>query len=62
MNLNYEIYRMNSKMQGSALTQEEIKQWIYSNVLISKVGIIKSFNSQTQEAVVIIPEYKNLEI
>ncbi|WP_024654669.1 DUF777 family protein [Borrelia hispanica] len=62
MNGNYEIYRMNAKMQGSALTQEEIKQWIYSNVFISKVGIIKSFNSQTQEAVVIIPEYKNLEI
>ncbi|WP_152520709.1 DUF777 family protein, partial [Borrelia persica] len=57
MNVNYQIYRMNAKMQGSALTQEEIKQWIYSNVFISKMGIVKSFNHESQDGIVTIPEY-----
>ncbi|UPA18385.1 DUF777 family protein [Borrelia puertoricensis] len=62
MNFNYEIYRMNQSMSGSALTQEESKEWIANNICISKIGIIKSFNSDTQEGVVEIEEYKGLEI
>ncbi|ASJ27605.1 DUF777 family protein [Borrelia turicatae] len=62
MNLNYEIYRMNSQMKGSALTQEEIKLWTYRNIFISKLGIIKSFNSSTQEGVVLLSGETDLEI
>ncbi|WP_024654678.1 DUF777 family protein [Borrelia hispanica] len=62
MHLNYDIYRMNSQMVGSALTQEEIKLWIYKNIFISTIGIIKSFDSETQEGVVLLSLYKNVEI
>ncbi|UPA12564.1 DUF777 family protein [Borrelia venezuelensis] len=62
MNLNYEIYRMNQSLSGSALTQEEIKGWIANNICISKIGIVQSFNSDTQEGVVEIEEYKGLKI
>lgn len=62
MNLNYEIYRMNSQMKGSPLTQEEIKLWIYRNIFISKIGIIKSFNTSTQKGIVLLSGHTDLEI
>ncbi|AYE37093.1 hypothetical protein DB313_06210 (plasmid) [Borrelia turcica IST7] len=61
-NINYELYRINQNLKGSALTQEEIKNWIYSSIAILKIGIIKSFNAQEQEGIVFIPEYDGLEI
>ncbi|WP_283848863.1 DUF777 family protein [Borrelia puertoricensis] len=54
MNLNYEIYRMNSQMKGSALTQEEIKLWTYRNIFISRLGIIKSFNTPLHKKVLFL--------
>ncbi|WP_210373209.1 DUF777 family protein, partial [Borreliella garinii] len=62
MSENYEIYRMNQRLYGHALAQEDIKNWIYSNIFITRIGTVKEFKQQTQEAVVIIPEFKDLEI
>ncbi|WP_425337285.1 DUF777 family protein [Borreliella tanukii] len=62
MSIDYEIYRMNQRLYGHALTQEDVKNWIYSNIFITRIGTVKEFKQQTQEAVVIIPEFENLEI
>ncbi|MCD2374415.1 DUF777 family protein [Borreliella burgdorferi] len=62
MNEDYEIYRMNQRLYGQALAQEDIKNWIYSNIFIIKIGIVKEFKQQTQEAIVTIPEFEDLEI
>ncbi|QXG44638.1 DUF777 family protein (plasmid) [Borreliella burgdorferi] len=62
MDENYEIYRMNQRLYGQALAQEDIKNWIYSNIFIIKIGTVKEFKQQTQEAIVTIPEFEDLEI
>ncbi|WP_210379798.1 DUF777 family protein [Borreliella garinii] len=62
MNQDYEIYRMKQRLYGHTLTQEDIKNWIYSNIFITRIGTVKEFKQQTQEAVVIIPEFEDLEI
>ncbi len=62
MNEDYEIYRMNQRLYGQALAQEDLKNWIYSNIFIIKIGIIKEFKHQTQEAIVTIPEFEDLEV
>ncbi|ACN93302.1 hypothetical protein BSV1_M10 (plasmid) [Borreliella finlandensis] len=62
MSQDYEIYRMQQRLYGHALTQEDIKNWIYSNIFITRIGTIKEFKKQTQEAVVTIPEFEDLEI
>ncbi|PRR13507.1 hypothetical protein CV659_06180 [Borreliella burgdorferi] len=54
MNEDYEIYRMNQRLYGQALAQEDLRNWIYSNIFIIKIGIIKEFKHQTQEAIVTI--------
>ncbi|MCD2349956.1 DUF777 family protein, partial [Borreliella americana] len=41
MDEDYEIYRMNQSLYGQALAQEDIKNWIYSNIFIIKIGTIK---------------------
>ncbi|WP_215539957.1 DUF777 family protein, partial [Borreliella bavariensis] len=38
------------------------KNWIYSNIFITRIGTVKEFKQQTQEAVVTIPEFEDLEI
>ncbi|WP_418455631.1 DUF777 family protein (plasmid) [Borreliella californiensis] len=62
MDIDYAIYRMNQRLYGNTLTREDVKNWIYSNIFIIKIGIVKDFNQQTQEAIVTIPEFKDLEI
>ncbi|WP_420025479.1 DUF777 family protein [Borreliella valaisiana] len=62
MSSDYEIYRMTQRLYGHALTQEDVKNWIYLNIFITRIGTVKEFKQQTQEAVVIIPEFKDLEI
>ncbi|WP_421136336.1 DUF777 family protein (plasmid) [Borreliella yangtzensis] len=62
MSSDYEIYRMTQRLYGHALTQEDVKNWIYSNIFITRIGTVQEFKQQTQEAVVIIPEFENLEI
>ncbi|ACN56050.1 DUF777 family protein [Borreliella burgdorferi] len=62
MNEDYEIYRMNQRLYGQALAQEDIKNWIYSNIFIIKIGTVKEFKQHTQEAIVTIPEFEDLEI
>ncbi|WP_420025132.1 DUF777 family protein (plasmid) [Borreliella yangtzensis] len=62
MSSDYEIYRMTQRLYGHALTQEDVKNWIYSNIFITRIGTVKEFKQQTQEAVVIIPEFEDLEI
>ncbi|MBW6183930.1 DUF777 family protein [Pseudomonas aeruginosa] len=62
MTLNYDLYRMNQNFYGSTLTQEEIKLWIYSNIFITKIGTIKTFDTTSQKGIVIIKEFDNLEI
>ncbi|MCD2412613.1 DUF777 family protein, partial [Borreliella burgdorferi] len=62
MNEDYEIYRMNQRLYGQALAQEDVKNWIYSNIFIIKIGTVKEFKQQTQEAIVTIPEFEDLEI
>ncbi|WP_324280958.1 DUF777 family protein (plasmid) [Borreliella garinii] len=62
MSEDYEIYRMNQRLHGHALTQEDMKNWIYSNIFITQIGTVKEFKQQTQEAVVTIPEFEELEI
>ncbi|WP_420025074.1 DUF777 family protein [Borreliella valaisiana] len=62
MTKDYKIYRMNQRLYGHALAQEDVKNWIYSNIFITRIGTVKEFKQQTQEAVVIIPEFKDLEI
>ncbi len=62
MNEDYEIYRMNQRLYGQALAQEDLKNWIYSNIFIIKIGTVKEFKHQTQEAIVTIPEFEDLEI
>ncbi|PRR32194.1 DUF777 family protein [Borreliella burgdorferi] len=62
MSQDYEIYRMNQRLYGHTLTQEDIKNWIYSNIFIIKIGTVKSFKKETQETIVIIPEFEDLEI
>ncbi|WP_215538021.1 DUF777 family protein [Borreliella bavariensis] len=59
---DYEIYRMNQRLYGHALAQEDMKNWIYSNIFITRIGTVKEFKQQTQEAVVTIPEFEDLEI
>ncbi|WP_210373277.1 DUF777 family protein [Borreliella garinii] len=58
---DYEIYRMNQRLYGHALAQEDMKNWIYSNIFITRIGTVKEFKQQTQEAVVTIPEFEDLE-
>uniref|UniRef100_UPI003BF4B80C DUF777 family protein n=1 Tax=Borreliella afzelii TaxID=29518 RepID=UPI003BF4B80C len=41
---------------------EDMKNWIYSNIFITRIGTVKEFKQQTQEAIVIIPEFEDLEI
>ncbi|WP_418906417.1 DUF777 family protein (plasmid) [Borreliella tanukii] len=62
MDLEHIIYKMNKRIYGNTLTQEDVKNWIYSNIFITRIGTVKEFKQQTQEAVVIIPEFENLEI
>lgn len=62
MTKNYKIYRMNQRLYGHALAQEDMKNWIYSNIFITRIGTVKEFKQQTQEAIVIIPEFEDLEI
>ncbi|WP_210753388.1 DUF777 family protein, partial [Borreliella valaisiana] len=62
MSEDYEIYRMNQRLYGHALAQEDMKNWIYSNIFITQIGTVKEFKQQTQEAVVTIPEFEDLEI
>ncbi|WP_425337177.1 DUF777 family protein [Borreliella tanukii] len=62
MDLEHIIYKMNKRIYGNTLTQEDVKNWIYSNIFITRIGTVKEFNRQTQEAVVIIPEFEDLEI
>ncbi|WP_418909631.1 DUF777 family protein (plasmid) [Borreliella lanei] len=62
MSEDYEIYRMNQRLYGQALAQEDIKNWIYSNIFIIKIGVVKSFKKETQESVVTIPEFEDLEV
>ncbi|WP_210362474.1 DUF777 family protein [Borreliella garinii] len=61
MSEDYEIYRMNQRLYGHALAQENMKNWIYSNIFIAQIGTVKEFKQQTQEAVVTIPEFEDLE-
>ncbi|WP_215535897.1 DUF777 family protein [Borreliella bavariensis] len=61
MILDYEIYKMNQRLYGNTLTQEDVKNWIYSNIFITRIGTVKEFKQQTQEAVVTIPEFEDLE-
>ncbi|WP_233186323.1 DUF777 family protein [Borreliella burgdorferi] len=44
------------------MAQEDLRNWIYSNIFIIKIGIIKEFKHQTQEAIVTIPEFEDLEV
>ncbi|XPC97911.1 DUF777 family protein (plasmid) [Borreliella japonica] len=62
MTKDYKIYRMNQRLYGHALAQEDMKNWIYSNIFITRIGTVKEFKQQTQEAVVTIPEFEDLEI
>ncbi|WP_425337318.1 DUF777 family protein [Borreliella tanukii] len=62
MDLEHIIYKMNKRIYGNTLTQEDVKNWIYSNIFITRIGTVKEFKQQTQEAVVIIPEFEDLEI
>ncbi|WP_424632777.1 DUF777 family protein [Borreliella lusitaniae] len=62
MSQDYEIYRMQQRLYGHALAQEDIKNWIYSNIFITRIGTVKDFKQQTQEAVVTISEFEDLEI
>ncbi|MCD2320882.1 DUF777 family protein, partial [Borreliella burgdorferi] len=62
MDIDYAIYRMNQRLYGNTLTQEDVKNWIYSNIFIIKIGTVKEFKQQTQEAIVTIPEFEDLEI
>ncbi|WP_210380404.1 DUF777 family protein, partial [Borreliella garinii] len=62
MSEDYEIYRMNQRLYGHALAQEDMKNWIYSNIFITQIGTVKEFKQQTQEAVVTIPEFEDLDI
>ncbi|AJY73286.1 DUF777 family protein [Borreliella afzelii] len=62
MSEDYEIYRMNQRLYGHALAQEDMKNWIYSNIFITRIGTVKEFKQQTQEAIVTIPEFEDLEI
>ncbi|WP_281507453.1 DUF777 family protein [Borrelia coriaceae] len=62
MHSNYEFYRMNQNLYGSALTQEEIKKWIFNNIFITKIGKVKTFDPNSQKGVVIIEEFDNIEI
>ncbi|WP_146256660.1 DUF777 family protein, partial [Borreliella burgdorferi] len=52
MDIDYAIYRMNQRLYGNTLTQEDVKNWIYSNIFIIKIGTVKEFKQQTQEAIV----------
>ncbi len=62
MDIDYAIYRMNQRLYGNTLTQEDVKNWIYSNIFIIKIGTVKEFKQQTQKAIVTIPEFEDLEI
>ncbi|WP_421115153.1 DUF777 family protein (plasmid) [Borreliella andersonii] len=62
MSEDYEIYRMNQRLYGQALAQEDIKNWIYSNIFIIKIGVVKSFKKETQESVITISEFEDLEV
>ncbi|UPA16834.1 DUF777 family protein (plasmid) [Borrelia coriaceae] len=53
---------MNQNLYGSALTQEEIKKWIFNNIFITKIGKVKTFDPNSQKGVVIIEEFDNIEI
>ncbi len=58
----YEIYRMQQRLYGHALAQEDMKNWIYSNIFIARIGTVKTFKQKIQEAIVTMPEFENLEI
>ncbi|WP_417861696.1 DUF777 family protein [Borreliella andersonii] len=62
MNQDYEIYRMQQRLYGHTLAQEDVKNWIYSNIFITRIGTVKEFKHQTQKAIVTIPEFEDLEI
>ncbi|WP_330529156.1 DUF777 family protein [Borreliella valaisiana] len=53
---------MQQRLYGHALAQEDMKNWIYSNIFIARIGTVKKFKQKTQEAIVTMPEFENLEI
>ncbi len=62
MSKEYKIYKMNRRLYGHALAQEDVKNWLYPNIFITRLGIAKEFQKQTQGAIVTILEFGSLEI
>ncbi|AWG43349.1 hypothetical protein CR532_05280 (plasmid) [Candidatus Borreliella tachyglossi] len=59
---NYELYRINQRLKGSLLAQEDIKVFLNENIFISRIGTIKEFDSNTQKGIVLLKEYEGLAI
>lgn len=53
------VYRLSS-LKGSSVSV--LKQYLFENVFICRIGVIKSFDFKTQTGVVAIKEYEGLEI
>ncbi len=47
MSKEYKIYKMNRRLYGHALAQEDVKNWLYPNIFITRLGIAKEFQKQT---------------
>ncbi|ATQ15250.1 DUF777 family protein (plasmid) [Borrelia miyamotoi] len=58
---NYEFYRNLGNLSDGFML-EDVKRYLYKNVFICRVGVVKEFDSQTQKGTVVIEEYEDLDI
>lgn len=58
MSNNY--FHKSGSLKGSSASY--LKQFLFENVFICRIGIIKSFDNETQTGIVVIKEYEGLEI
>ncbi|ASQ29653.1 hypothetical protein CDQ96_04405 (plasmid) [Borrelia miyamotoi] len=61
MTKNYEFYRNLGNLSDGFIL-EDAKRYLYKNVFICRVGVVKEFDSQTQKGTVVIEEYEDLDI
>nr|WKT13941.1 DUF777 family protein [Borrelia sp. BU AG58] len=62
MNQNYDVCKSLGSLSNDSLVLEDAKRYLRENVFICRIGVIKQFDMETQEGVVLIEEYDGLDI
>ncbi|UGQ16779.1 DUF777 family protein [Borrelia sp. RT5S] len=62
MNQNYDICKSLGSLSNDSSAREEARKYLRENVFICRIGVIKQFDFETQEGIVLIEEYEGLGI